>query len=129
MNPIRTLLSKNKQETTAKRRIKQEYTAGLVGFSKVASDVQRWLEANENWLFIYDNADDPDLLEPYRPRNTRGHIPLTSRAHRFKGHLGIVDPIKLRSLHPPDAEAFLFRRTNRKQEKASASERQAGDEI
>ncbi len=92
---------------------------------QVAADVRKWLETNESWLLIYDNADEPDLLEALRPRNANGHILLTSRAHSFKGYLGIKHPIELRSLRPKDAIAFLFDRTIRKPEEESTGELQA----
>jgi len=90
---------------------------------QIALEVCRWLEQNGNWLLIYDNADTPDLLEPFRPRNAAGHILLTSRAHAFRGNLGILHPIQLKSLLPEDAARFLFTRTGHKLEEASQPER------
>src|SRR5207249_3255748 len=46
--------------------------------------VQSWLEANEGWLLVFDNADEPSLLRPYLPRQHRGHVLLTSRAQIFQ---------------------------------------------
>jgi tetratricopeptide (TPR) repeat protein len=96
---------------------------------QIAADVRRWLETHDNWLLIYDNADDPDLLKPFRPRNANGHILLTSRASSFKGNLGIKQPIELRSLRPEDAVSFLFDRTNRKPEEEGKSEQQSATNL
>jgi NB-ARC domain len=52
--------------------------------NEVVNAVKRWLETNSGWLIIYDNADSPELIKPYRPRNSMGHILLTSRAQVFQ---------------------------------------------
>ncbi|MBI1924419.1 tetratricopeptide repeat protein [Candidatus Poribacteria bacterium] len=76
------------------------------------ASVKRWLEGNDDWLLIFDNADEPQLVEAFLPRNPRGHILLTSRAHAFQ-HLGIAHPIRLEKLTPAEAKQFLLKRTGR----------------
>src|SRR5437764_2812663 len=74
--------------------------------------VRRWLETTSGWLLVFDNADDPALLQAYRPHHATGHILLTSRAHVFD-LVGIARPIALEVMPPQEAVAFLFRRTGR----------------
>src|SRR5256885_1310257 len=42
--------------------------------------VKDWLEKNTGWLLIFDNADRPGILKPFRPLNREGHVLLTTRA-------------------------------------------------
>jgi nucleoside phosphorylase/Tfp pilus assembly protein PilF len=74
--------------------------------------VRKWLENQSNWLLIFDNADTPELLKAFRPRNPKGHILLTSRAQVFDA-LGISRPIEMRVMLPEEAVMFLFKRTGR----------------
>jgi tetratricopeptide (TPR) repeat protein len=74
--------------------------------------VNRWLETNSDWLLIFDNADAPELLKGFRPRNTKGHVLLTSRAQVFDA-LGIARPIEIEAMSPEEALEFLFTRTGR----------------
>jgi tetratricopeptide (TPR) repeat protein len=87
--------------------------------------VVNWLEYHTGWLLIFDNADVPELLKPFRPRNASGHVLLTSRAQLFD-HLGISTPVELQTMSPDEAVQFLFTRTGKKvdnaAEKAAAAE-------
>src|SRR3954454_19696493 len=87
-------------------RFRQDYTAVLwvtaeteetlsAGFSAIAQLLQlpemdrpeqdavrkavlRWLKSQDQWLVVGDNADSPELLKAYLPRQHRGHVLLTS---------------------------------------------------
>ncbi|MCZ7385043.1 MAG: FxSxx-COOH system tetratricopeptide repeat protein [Candidatus Methanoperedens sp.] len=74
--------------------------------------VRRWLENNSGWLLVFDNADEPGLLEEYIPINHKGHILLTSRAQQFD-KLGISKPVELKKMPPDEAKEFLLKRTGR----------------
>jgi tetratricopeptide (TPR) repeat protein len=76
--------------------------------------VTHWLERNDSWLLVFDNADNPDLLKPYYPNTPQGNILLTSRAQLFDT-LGIDNTIALEKLDPQEALNFLFKRTKRSQ--------------
>jgi hypothetical protein len=41
--------------------------------------VRRWLERQEGWLLILDNAPAPAAVHDYLPRSPRGHVLITSR--------------------------------------------------
>lgn len=71
-----------------------------------------WLEHHSGWLLIFDNADAPELLKPFRPRTATGHVLLTSRAQLFDT-LGIGKPLELEIMTPDEALRFLFTRTAR----------------
>lgn len=61
--------------------------------------VRRWLENNSGWLLVFDNADEPGILEEYIPIDQKGHILLTSRAQLFD-NLGISKPVELPKMKP-----------------------------
>jgi hypothetical protein len=42
--------------------------------------VRLWLSREEGWLLIFDNADRPDIVQPFLPHEITGHILVTSRA-------------------------------------------------
>ena len=74
--------------------------------------VRVWLGREEGWLLIFDNADQPELVQPFLPREIKGHILVTSRAQDFQD-LGIVQAIAMETLNPEEAVAFLLNRTAR----------------
>ncbi len=80
--------------------------------SEAVDAARRWLESNDGWLLIFDNADDPSLIGPFRPTAARGHILLTSRAQVFD-NLGIAEPVTIEQLPPDKALEFLLKRTGR----------------
>lgn len=82
---------------------------------------KNWLETHDDWLLIFDNADHPDLVKPYRPKNPRGRSLLTSRAQSFGG-LGIRSPLVLETLSEVEASAFLWYRTGKEQPTESNGE-------
>jgi tetratricopeptide (TPR) repeat protein len=80
--------------------------------AKVTEAVRRWLEENPGWLLVYDNADDPSMLEPFFPQQGKGHVLLTSRAHSFQT-IGILKPREVEVLSPDEAREFLLLRTGK----------------
>ncbi|MBX2862021.1 MAG: tetratricopeptide repeat protein, partial [Leptolyngbyaceae cyanobacterium MAG.088] len=90
----------------------------------VVQAVKLWLTRHPNWLLIFDNADQPELVQPFKPRfeptfeptseptDTQGHFLVTSRAQDFQA-LGITRPVEMETLEPAEALAFLWRRSGR----------------
>ena len=74
--------------------------------------VKHWLEKHSGWLLIFDNADQPERINPFRPRQAQGHILLASRAQIFD-RLGIARPVSLQKMPTEEAVAFLFKRAGR----------------
>jgi len=79
---------------------------------ELAARSRQWLETHERWLLIFDNADQPQWVKPWLPRNPQGRVLLTSRAQRFTS-LGIKKPITVKALSLEQSIAFLRDRTNR----------------
>src|SRR5262249_34850021 len=88
--------------------------------------VKRWLETNNGWLLIMDNADDPELTKGFFPRNHNGRILLTSRAQLFDT-IGIAKPLELDVMLPSEAVDFFFKRTER--DSRSSDERNAASKL
>ena len=77
---------------------------------KTVQSVRRWLANEDGWLLIFDNADSPQIVQPFLPREWRGHVLVTSRAQDFQD-LGIVQPMEIETLSSEEAVAFLLLRT------------------
>jgi len=69
--------------------------------------VQRWLEANPGWLLVLDNADDLALARDFIPRDTPGHVLLTTRA---KATLVIAQRVEIQEMEKGEGALFLLRR-------------------
>lgn len=74
--------------------------------------VKRWLENNTGWLVVYDNADEPEIIQDFMPNQTNGHVLLTSRAQVFDS-LGTTMPIELDKMSAREALSFYKTRTGR----------------
>lgn len=79
----------------------------------VITSVNLWLETVGEWLLIFDNADEPELIEDFFPLKPKGHILVTSRAQTFL-NLNIMTPVELDKLEPGESVQFLLKRTGRK---------------
>lgn len=78
---------------------------------EIIDNVERWLRTNGRWLLIFDNADEPDLIIPFVPRGSEGHILVTTRsADLCNLGLGIVKPLKIKVFSPEQGALFLLRR-------------------
>lgn len=75
--------------------------------------IVHWLQSQQHWLLIFDNADNPDLLRDFLPRQHRGDVLLTSRARVFDSLGLFIQPIELEELSSGDARSFLLHRTGR----------------
>jgi NB-ARC domain len=79
---------------------------------ELALQTRQWLETNDRWLLVFDNADRPELLKSVLPRGHQGKVLLTSRARRFAS-LGIKAPIEVQKLSQEESILFLKDRTQR----------------
>jgi hypothetical protein len=70
--------------------------------------VRRWLEQNDGWLLIFDNAVEADDLRAFVPQSGDGHVLITSRNQGWQG-IGVEREIK--PLSPTDAAEILLKRT------------------
>ncbi len=84
---------------------------------------RHWLESSPDrrWLLVFDNADDPQVLEVLQgwlpSGSSAGHVLVTSRARVLEA-LGLVSPLALETLPAAESTAFLLKRTGRQQAEA-----------
>lgn len=84
---------------------------GTLGGLEATFDAGKyWLtSAQEPWLLIINNADDPNMdLPSLFPEGERGHILVTTRNPNFKVH-GTVGATEFQGLKQEDALTLLFR--------------------
>jgi tetratricopeptide (TPR) repeat protein len=62
----------------------------------------------DRWLLVFDNAEQPQDLQGFLPRLDEGHVLVTSR-NPIWGR--VAAPLRVDVLDPPEATAFLLRRT------------------
>lgn len=82
--------------------------------------VRAWMEVNDRWLLIFDDAPSPSALEAHLPQSGSGGgdvIITSSRSGSWVGTTAAA--IEVGPLEPPEAAAFLMRRTG--QEASAAS--------
>ena len=82
------------------------------------ASVRAWLEGNDRWLVIFDNATDPTALQAVLPRGGGGRVLVTSRNPSW-GALARVLPVDV--LAQQEAVAFLMGRSG-DAEQAAADE-------
>lgn len=48
--------------------------------NELQNAIKKWMQENRNWLIIFDNLEDQDIIAPYQPKNRiGGNILITSR--------------------------------------------------
>ncbi|HEY7420172.1 MAG TPA: NB-ARC domain-containing protein, partial [Ktedonobacteraceae bacterium] len=73
----------------------------------VVDAVIRWLTDHADWLLIFDNVEDPELLKRFLPPARRGCLLFTSR----RQGLGLTsNTLKLDQMPPEEGMRFLLRR-------------------
>jgi cellulose biosynthesis protein BcsQ/tetratricopeptide (TPR) repeat protein len=87
--------------------------------------VRAWLEQNDRWLLILDEANDSTLAHGIVPPNMRGHVLYTTRTQQIS-ELG-AQPIALTSLSREAALGFFQNRLGRSE--LTASERSAAGQL
>ena len=68
--------------------------------------VKKWLGCHEKWLFIFDNLENYDDIEPYLPNVLNGHFIITTR----NTHIDIGVKYSLDVFSKDDAVEFLKKR-------------------
>ena len=69
--------------------------------------VKRWLQDNNEWLLILDNADEPKVVREFLPTKCAGHILLTTRVQALGG---LAQRIEIDTFAPELGALFLLRR-------------------
>ncbi len=78
--------------------------------------VRQWLDHHTGWLFIFDNAQQPQDLLPYLPQAVSGQVLITSRTPRWKG---VAHALKVQVWPRAEAVAFLLHRSGDKDEQTA----------
>jgi tetratricopeptide (TPR) repeat protein len=73
-------------------------------------NVLRWLVEHPGWLCIFDNADNPSILGPYRPNPDCGALIITARSEAF---VEDEDHVVLDRMEPMEGAELLLRRAGR----------------
>jgi len=69
--------------------------------------VLRWLQSEEGWLLVLDNADDLERVQAFIPEHPKGHLVLTTRA-QATGTL--AQAIEVDTMPEEDGALLLLRR-------------------
>ncbi len=69
--------------------------------------VHRWLESEEGWLLVLDNADELKMVQAFIPDHPKGHLILTTRA-RATG--GLAQALEVDKMPEEDGALLLLRR-------------------
>lgn len=82
---------------------------------KIESCTSSPQRASASWLVIFDNADDPNILSPYKDIANCGAVLITSRNPLSKsGFSSSAVDVELETFDDKDAAAFLEKLTNMK---------------
>src|SRR5262249_22953610 len=69
--------------------------------------VKDWLRIHSGWLLIFDNADEPEVVQDFLPQPNRGHTLLTTRATAVQQ---TAIPIEVHPMNEDEGALFLLRR-------------------
>jgi Tfp pilus assembly protein PilF len=84
----------------------------------LASSVRTWLEENERWLLVFDDAPSPEVLGKYLPRpgSGGGDVIITSKNPDWDGNFAKIEVVPL---SPSETASFLSGRTGQEDTEAS----------
>ena len=91
--------------------------------NQVVEIVRSALEQRTEWLLVFDNAPNPDAIEPYIPHGSAGHVVVTSR---YAAWGRLARPLPVRVWGPRESVEFLLKRTEQEDEAAA---RQLAEEL
>jgi tetratricopeptide (TPR) repeat protein len=78
--------------------------------------VRGWLERNQGWLLIFDNAREAGDLKEYIPRSSTGHVIITSRNPAWR-HIAFV--VTVETFQRWESVELLLKRTGQQDEAAA----------
>ena len=79
----------------------------------VISAVKNWLEHNQNWLFIFDNAVGPEVVKHFLSKGANGHVLITSRYQAWEK---LCRSLSIDLWPRQESVKFLVKRTKDKNE-------------
>ena len=92
----------------------------------IVEAVRRWLGQNKNWLLVFDNAQAPEDIRDYLPKEPVGHILITSRHQSWRG---TASPITIKKWPREESVVFLCKRTGQKDEDGANAVADALDDL
>jgi tetratricopeptide (TPR) repeat protein len=83
----------------------------------IVKAVKNWMQAHEQWLFIFDNAETPENLKDYLPRSPRvgQHVLITSRYAYWEN---TAETLSIEVFTPEEAGQFLTKVTKLQEDEA-----------
>jgi tetratricopeptide (TPR) repeat protein len=87
--------------------------AGAQDQAQAVAAVKRWLEANNGWLLVLDNANELALVRELGLHPSRGRLLLTTQAQALGG---LARPVEILEMQPEEGALFLLRRAGLVQE-------------
>jgi len=81
------------------------------GVDGSVGSVLQWISFQEEWLIVFDNADNPspEVVAKFIPPGNRGNILITSR-NRFMGRVvSFENGIEINEMEEPDATVLLLK--------------------
>jgi hypothetical protein len=76
--------------------------------ASLIQSMQEWFRTQSNWLLIFDNVDNPALLEPFLTQAARGHFLATTRTGAVASWA--PNPLMLKALGVDDGALCILRR-------------------
>ncbi|EGX95344.1 NB-ARC and TPR domain protein [Cordyceps militaris CM01] len=105
---IATVLNIEDQSNTKDLTVSCEIVKGWLSNPVRSYDIAVSAENEASWLLIFDNADDPSVLEDFWPSTGSGSVLITSRDSVAKNQIFTANKgIDLEPFSPPDAVRFL----------------------
>ncbi|MDX9971688.1 MAG: toll/interleukin-1 receptor domain-containing protein [FCB group bacterium] len=79
--------------------------------------IMRWMDENDGWLFIFDDATNAKDVEPFLPKVCKGHLLVTSDDPNW---WGVRHRFRLTTLDRADSIQYLLRRLHEVDESSAA---------
>ncbi|WP_214041665.1 FxSxx-COOH system tetratricopeptide repeat protein, partial [Methanoculleus sp.] len=71
--------------------------------------IRSWLETNDNWLLIFDNAKRPEHITNFIPRSPTGDVLVSSTYPYWRG---LCSDTSITEFSPDESLDFIYKRTN-----------------
>lgn len=99
--------------------------------NRAVEAVKRWLDTHDQWLLIFDNADDIMTVYDFLPSMEKGYILLTTRIQAYGT---IVEGIEVKQMGLENGALLLLRRAkmlsrDETLDKAASDDRELAEEI
>ncbi|MGG2087921.1 FxSxx-COOH system tetratricopeptide repeat protein [Priestia aryabhattai] len=80
--------------------------------------IKTWMERNHDWLVVFDNLADEQILDAFLPTTFLGNIIITTRKSNISS---LINPLNIDKFIREDSIEFLLKRTNREKDSRRVS--------